>query len=64
MIAASSGCYTSMDGLRTFVEEGYVSRESVDSALTAYNTSCAEMRSEARDASIGPICAKPNPTFE
>ena len=29
-----------------------VSRESVDSTLAAYNNSCAEMRSEARDAVI------------
>ena len=27
-------------------------RESIDSTLTAYNNSCAEMRSEARDAYI------------
>ena len=29
---------------------GRVSRESINSTLAAYNTSCAEMRSEARDA--------------
>ena len=29
-----------------------VDRESIDSLLTAYNNSCAEMRSEARDAFI------------
>ena len=29
-----------------------VSRESIDSTLTAYNNSCVEMRSEARDACI------------
>lgn len=27
-----------------------VNRETIDSALTAYNNSCAETRSEARDA--------------
>ena len=27
-----------------------IDRESLDSTLTAYNTSCGEMRSEARDA--------------
>jgi TPR repeat protein len=31
---------------------GHVSRESINSTLTAYNNSCVEMRSEARDACI------------
>jgi hypothetical protein len=39
-----------MHQLRTFFEEGAISRESMDSTLAAYNNSCAEMRSEARDA--------------
>ena len=30
----------------------HISRDAIDSSLTAYNTSCAEMRSEARDAYI------------
>jgi hypothetical protein len=30
----------------------FVSRESIDSTLAAYNNSCAEMRSEARDSYI------------
>jgi TPR repeat protein len=51
-IAASSGCYRSMHKLRLSFERGAVSRESMDSTLTAYNNSCAEMRSEARDAYI------------
>jgi hypothetical protein len=33
-------------------EKGVVGRESIDSILEAYNNSCAEMRSEARDACI------------
>ena len=51
-IAASAGDYTAMHELRTFFDQGAVSRESIDSTLTAYNNSCAEMRSEARDARI------------
>ena len=35
--------------------KGDVSRESIDSTLAAYNKSCAEMRSEARDAHIRAI---------
>jgi hypothetical protein len=38
--------------LRTFFEEGAISRESIDSTLIAYNNSCIEMRSEARDVYI------------
>jgi hypothetical protein len=33
-------------------EEGSVSRESIDTTLAAYNESCAEMRSKARDKRI------------
>ena len=49
-IASSAGCYSSMDNLRIAFEYGVISRESIDSTLAAYNSSCAEMRSEARDA--------------
>ena len=49
-IAASVGDYEAMHEMRTFFEQGFVSRESIDSILAAYNSSCAEMRSEARDA--------------
>jgi hypothetical protein len=49
-IAASGGCYQSMQHLITSFEKGHVSRESINSTLAAYNNSCAEMRSEARDA--------------
>jgi hypothetical protein len=51
-IAASAGeCYA-MHELRESFEEGYVSRESINSTLAAYNSSCAEMGSESRDAYI------------
>jgi len=59
-IAASAGNYIAMHELRAFFErEGgnfygkhIVSRESFDSTLEAYNDSCVEMRSEARDVFI------------
>ena len=51
-IAASAGNYKAMHHLRIGFEEGAISRKSMDSILAAYNNSCAEMRSEARDASI------------
>jgi TPR repeat protein len=47
IIAASSGAYDAMKNL--IFNIGYVSRESIDSTLAAYNSSCAEIRSEARD---------------
>jgi hypothetical protein len=52
IIGASAGEYLSMQALLTCFEEGVVSRESIDSTLEAYNNSCAEMRSEARDDEI------------
>jgi TPR repeat protein len=54
-IAASAGHYNAMHELRELFDQGVVSRESIDSTLTAYNSSCAEMRSEARDARIRAI---------
>jgi TPR repeat protein len=51
-IAASAGNYAAMHNLLIALEDCDVSRESVDSTLAAYNASCAEMRSEARDAFI------------
>ena len=51
-IAASAGDYTAIHVLVALFEQGVVSRDAIDSALTAYNNSCAEMRSEARDAFI------------
>jgi hypothetical protein len=51
-IAASAGHFTSMHLLMLSFQQGCISRESIDSTLAAYNHSCAEMRSEARDAYI------------
>ncbi len=52
MISASAGHYDAMDNLLIAFNQGLVSRNDIDSTLTAYNNSCAEMRSEARDAFI------------
>jgi TPR repeat protein len=54
IIAASAGEYSAMQVLVAYFELGhvYVSRDTIDSTLTAYNNSCAEMRSEARDDRI------------
>jgi hypothetical protein len=41
-----------MQSLKICFENGLASKESIDTALAAYNSSCAEMRSEARDAFI------------
>jgi hypothetical protein len=54
-IAASAGNYTAMKNMLIAFNQGYVSRESIDSTLTAYNSSCVEMRSEARDAFINKV---------
>jgi TPR repeat protein len=51
-IAASAGDHSAMQNLQTRLKVGFVSRDAIDSILTAYNTSCAEMRSELRDAII------------
>jgi hypothetical protein len=48
-IAASAGHYIAMIELKLSFEQKVWS---VGNELTAYNYSCAEMRSEARDASI------------
>jgi len=52
VIAASAGEYGAMHTLTKNFEQGWVSRDTIDSTLTAYNSSCAEMRSEARDTVI------------
>jgi TPR repeat protein len=52
IIAASAGSFGSMHNLLVSFEEGAVSRESINTALAAYNNSCTEMRSETRDAAI------------
>jgi TPR repeat protein len=54
-IGASAGEFHAMHQLITFFEHGFVSRESIDTTLAAYNNSCAEFRSEARDAYIRSI---------
>ena len=51
-IAASAGDFGAMNELIIEFKKGHVNRESIYSALAAYNISCAEMRSEARDAAI------------
>ena len=51
-IGASAGDYQAMHCLKMEFEQGVVSRESIDSTLAAYNTSCAEMRSKDRDGYI------------
>jgi TPR repeat protein len=51
-IAASAGHCDAMHQLRILFEHGHVSRESIETTLTDYNNSCAEMRSEERDAYI------------
>ena len=56
MIAAFAGQYNATNEFITYFDEGYVSRDAIDSILAAYNNSCAEMRSEARDALIWMWC--------
>ena len=51
-IAASAGDFQAMFTLLIALKKRDVSRESIDSTLVAYNNSCTEMRSEARDACI------------
>jgi hypothetical protein len=51
-IGASAGCYRSMYNMLVTFKGGLLSRDAIDSTLAAYNNSCAEMRSEARDAYI------------
>ena len=55
MIAASAGNCCAMNELRMAFEEGEISKESIDSTLNAYNSSCSEVRSDARDAYIRAI---------
>jgi hypothetical protein len=57
MIAASAGEYCAMKNLLIAFNEGSTSRATIDSTLIAYNNSCVEMRSEARDAAIGEFIA-------
>ena len=57
IIGASAGGYHAMHNLRLFFEKGLVSRDTINSTLAAYNSSCAEMRSEDRDAAIRIVAA-------
>ena len=50
IIAASAGNHQAMHMLVDLFKQRDVSRGAIDSTLTAYNNSCVEMRSEARDA--------------
>jgi len=52
MIAASAGHHQAMHNLLVAFNHGSTSRATIDATLTAYNDSCAEMRSDARDAAI------------
>jgi len=52
MISASAGQCGAMNNLLIAFNIGHVSRDAIDSTLTAYNNSCVEMRSESRDACI------------
>jgi TPR repeat protein len=51
-IGASGGCFRAMHSLQTLFEQGAISRDTIDSTLSAYNNACVEMRSEARDKAI------------
>ena len=51
MIVASAGDFCAMHNLQMMFDVGCVSRESIDSTLTAYNNSCVEMRSEKQERS-------------
>ena len=48
-IAASAGHHEAMHNLLVAFRIGMVNRDTIDSTLAAYNTSCVEMRTEARD---------------
>jgi hypothetical protein len=52
IIGASAGDYDAMHHLRILFDQGAVSREAIDAILIAYNNSCVEIRSEARDSYI------------
>jgi hypothetical protein len=52
IIAASTGDYKAMQCLLIAFNQGSTSRAIIDATLTAYNTSCAGMRSDSRDAAI------------
>jgi TPR repeat protein len=51
-IGASAGCFRAMHNMLIALKNCDVSRETMDTTLAAYNNSCAEVRSEARDACL------------
>jgi len=55
IIAASAGCYNAMQNLLDLFKHDLVSLDEIESTLTAYNNSCAEMRSESRDKYISKL---------
>jgi TPR repeat protein len=61
MIAASAGHCKAMKALTgTCFDQGYVNFDALDSTFEAYNSACAEMRSEARDKYIQAITSLAN----
>ena len=57
-IASSAGNHQAMNNLLVALKRNLVPQDEFESALTAYNNSCVEMRSEARDAFIASIAAR------
>ena len=53
MIAASGGHCKAMKNLLIAFNQGSTSRATINSSLRACNNSCAEMRSDAREAFMG-----------
>ena len=51
-VAASAGEYNAMKNLIVAFNQGLTSRATIGATLIAYNKSCAEMRSDARDSVI------------
>ena len=53
--AASAGSHQAIHTLLVLFNTSLLSRDTIDSCFTAYNNSCAEMRSEARENFIRAI---------
>jgi TPR repeat protein len=51
-IGASAGCFRAMHHMLIALKKCDVSRETMDTTLTAYNNSCAEVKSKDRDACL------------
>jgi TPR repeat protein len=51
-IAGSAGDHNAMRNLLVAFNQGLTDKDTIDSSLRAYNTSCTKMRSDARDAAI------------